>query len=192
MVDSAGNLAGGNLGAGVSAWLQTPSSANLIAAVTDETGTGALVFANTPTLVTPLLGTPTSGVLTNCTGLPTTALTVGDFNGLGIYEFTAVIVAESTTSRTTTDADSGKIIESTNAGATAITLHATASVGVNISFTQATAGGQMTFASTGSGAVRNASTQFKTRTQWSGVNAYVRSNAGGSAAEWVLTGDTAA
>jgi hypothetical protein len=35
--------------------------------MTDETGTGALVFANTPTLVTPLLGTPTSGNLSNCT-----------------------------------------------------------------------------------------------------------------------------
>jgi len=58
------------LGANVATFLATPSSANLIAAVTDETGTGALVFANTPTLVSPLLGTPTSGVLTNCTGLP--------------------------------------------------------------------------------------------------------------------------
>lgn len=56
--------------AGVGTFLATPSSANLLAAVTDETGTGALVFANTPTLVTPRLGTPTSGVLTNCTGLP--------------------------------------------------------------------------------------------------------------------------
>lgn len=58
------------LGAGVASWAATPSSANLITAMTDETGTGALVFANTPTLVTPVLGTPTSGTLTNCTGLP--------------------------------------------------------------------------------------------------------------------------
>jgi hypothetical protein len=65
---SAGTLTGA--GAGVTSFLTTPSSANLAAAVTDETGTGALVFANTPTLVTPVLGTPTSGTLTNCTGLP--------------------------------------------------------------------------------------------------------------------------
>ena len=58
------------LGANVATFLATPSSANLISAVTDETGSGALVFANTPTLVTPVLGTPTSGTLTNCTGLP--------------------------------------------------------------------------------------------------------------------------
>lgn len=60
------------LAANVATFLATPSSANLAAAVTDETGTGAAVFANTPTLVTPLLGTPTSGVLTNCTGLTVT------------------------------------------------------------------------------------------------------------------------
>jgi hypothetical protein len=56
--------------AGIAAWLTTPSSANLRAAMTDETGTGSLVFATSPTLVTPILGTPTSGTLTNCTGLP--------------------------------------------------------------------------------------------------------------------------
>lgn len=48
-------------------FLTTSSSANLASLVTDETGSGALVFATSPTLVTPLLGTPTSGVLTNCT-----------------------------------------------------------------------------------------------------------------------------
>lgn len=49
-----------SLGTGVATWLGTPSSANLAAAVTDETGTGALVFANSPTLVTPSLGNATA------------------------------------------------------------------------------------------------------------------------------------
>lgn len=56
-----------SLGTGVATWLGTPSSANLAAAVTDETGSGSLVFATSPTLVTPVLGTPTSGNLSNCT-----------------------------------------------------------------------------------------------------------------------------
>jgi hypothetical protein len=49
------------LGTGVATWLATPSSANLLAAVTDETGSGSLVFATSPSLVTPILGTPQSG-----------------------------------------------------------------------------------------------------------------------------------
>lgn len=44
------------LGSNVATFLETPSSANLISAVTDETGSGSLVFANTPTLITPNLG----------------------------------------------------------------------------------------------------------------------------------------
>lgn len=55
-------------GAGVQNWMATPSSANLRAAMTDETGTGSLVFATSPTLVTPALGTPSALVGTNITG----------------------------------------------------------------------------------------------------------------------------
>ncbi len=58
------------LAAGVAAALGTPSSANLATAVTDETGSGLIVFATSPTLITPALGTPASGVLTNATDLP--------------------------------------------------------------------------------------------------------------------------
>lgn len=78
------------LGASVATFLATPSSANLAGAVTDETGSGALVFGTSPTLVTPALGTPASGTLTNCTGLPqagTVGLTTADspqFTGLNI------------------------------------------------------------------------------------------------------------
>jgi hypothetical protein len=88
------------LAAGIAAWLTNPTSANLRAAMTDETGTGLLVFNTSPTLVTPvlgtvasgnisactstsmvmvtpILGTPTSGALTNCTGLPLTTGVTG-------------------------------------------------------------------------------------------------------------------
>jgi hypothetical protein len=56
---SVGSITG--LGTGVSTFLATPTSANLATAVTDETGSGSLVFATSPTLVTPILGTPQSG-----------------------------------------------------------------------------------------------------------------------------------
>jgi hypothetical protein len=62
------NLTGAVTSVGNATSLGSFSSANLAAAVTDETGTGALVFANSPTLVTPALGTPASGVVTNLTG----------------------------------------------------------------------------------------------------------------------------
>jgi hypothetical protein len=76
------------LAVGVATWLATPSSANLLAAMTTKTGTGSLVFATSPTLVTPVLGTPSSGTLTSCTGLPiSTGLTgagTGVLTALGV------------------------------------------------------------------------------------------------------------
>jgi hypothetical protein len=66
-----------SLGTGVAAWWGTPSSANLATAVTDETGSGSLVFATSPTFVTPVLGTPSSGTLSGCTVDGTAANTVG-------------------------------------------------------------------------------------------------------------------
>ncbi|MCP4410191.1 MAG: hypothetical protein GY807_21100 [Gammaproteobacteria bacterium] len=44
------------------------TSAQLAGVISNETGSGALVFATSPTLVTPALGTPASGVMTNVTG----------------------------------------------------------------------------------------------------------------------------
>lgn len=77
------------LGTGVATFLATPSSVNLAAAVTGETGSGALVFATSPTLVTPALGTPTSATLTNATGLP---ISTG-VSGLGTGVATALAAA---------------------------------------------------------------------------------------------------
>lgn len=52
------------LGASIATFLATPSSANLRAALTDETGTGSAVFATAPTITTPTLVTPVLGVAT--------------------------------------------------------------------------------------------------------------------------------
>ena len=72
------------MGTGIATFLATPSSANLATAVTDETGSGSLVFATSPTLVTPNLGTPTALTLTNATGLPVSGITASTTTALGV------------------------------------------------------------------------------------------------------------
>lgn len=56
--------------------------------VTTSTGTGSTVLSTSPTLVTPILGTPTSGTLTNATGLPVST----GISGLGTGVATALAV----------------------------------------------------------------------------------------------------
>lgn len=53
------------------------TSAQLAGVISDETGSGGSVFATSPTLVTPVLGVPTSVTLTNATGLPLTTGVTG-------------------------------------------------------------------------------------------------------------------
>ena len=95
-----------SLGTGVATWLGTPSSANLATVVTDETGSGALVFATSPTLVTPVLGTPASGALTNCTADGT--------NDVGTNNVAAV--GTKTSSYTLAVGDVGKYVQVGSSG----------------------------------------------------------------------------
>ena len=60
------------------------TSAELAGVISDETGSGALVFATSPTLVTPNLGTPTSLTLTNAAGLPVSGITASTTTALGV------------------------------------------------------------------------------------------------------------
>jgi hypothetical protein len=84
------------LGTGVATFLATPSSTNLASAVSDETGSGALVFATSPTLVTPALGTPASGTLTNCTFPTLNQNTTGTSGGVSVSGGWAVTPSGST------------------------------------------------------------------------------------------------
>lgn len=70
------------LGTGIATWLATPSSANLLAALTDKTGTGAAVFAGSPAFTgTPTA--PTASVDTSTTQLATTAFVLGQASAVG-------------------------------------------------------------------------------------------------------------
>jgi hypothetical protein len=70
-----------SFGTGVATFLGTPSSANLAAAVTDETGTGALVFATTPTLTS--TGTGAGAVAVNGSAVSMLNVTGGSGSGQG-------------------------------------------------------------------------------------------------------------
>jgi hypothetical protein len=95
------NLTGAVTSVGNATSLGSFSSANLAAALTDETGSGANVFANSPTLVTPVLGTPASGTLTNCTADGTSPVGYRDVPASGAKTSSYTLVAS----------DVGKFVE---------------------------------------------------------------------------------
>jgi hypothetical protein len=101
------------------------------------------------------------------------------------------VTTNAATSITVSSVDTGRILETTSGSAVSLTLAATAAVGTQLTVVQNGAG-QITFASTGSGTVVNRQSHTKSAGQNAAVDLYVRANSGGSAAVWVLSGDTAA
>jgi hypothetical protein len=100
------------LGSNVAAFLATPSSDNLRAALTDETGTGAAVFATSPTLTTPNLGTPSAATLTNATGLPVATGISG--LGAGVATFLATPSSANLAGALTDETGSGAAVFGTS------------------------------------------------------------------------------
>ena len=113
------NLTGHITSSGNAAVLGSFTSAQLLTALTDETGTGANVFATSPTLVTPALGTPASGILSGCT-----------VDGTDAVGFRNIPINSNSAAYTAVLADSGKVIfhPSTDANARTFTIPANSSV----------------------------------------------------------------
>ena len=113
------NLTGAVTSVGNATSLGSFTSAQLATALTDETGSGANVFATNPTLVTPALGTPSALVGTNITGTAT-SLTAGAVTN-GVYTTgTQTIGGSKTFSSTVLLADGGVMFASDGAQDTGI------------------------------------------------------------------------
>jgi hypothetical protein len=108
--------------AGVQAFLANPTSANLRAAMTDETGTGVLVFNTTPTLVTPVITNPTvsTGTFTS-PALVTPAIGVATGTSL---EVTGKIVSTGTAGVGYATGSGGTVTQGTNR-TTGVTINKT-------------------------------------------------------------------
>jgi len=120
------------LGAGVSTFLATPSSANLASAVTDETGSGSLVFGTSPTIGTPALTLSTTTSTSEgriAWDSTNDKIVVGD--GSATVEFapsTLVLNAQTGTTYTFALTDKDKLVTASNASAQTYSIPTNASV----------------------------------------------------------------
>ncbi len=103
-----GGLTG--LGAGVGTWLATPSSANLASAITDETGSGSLVFGTSPTIATPVInGLPTGTGVASAGTVSTLASRDANGNTGFVNHWNTLVSTDMTAGTLTLTAASGRV-----------------------------------------------------------------------------------
>lgn len=108
-----------------------------------------------------------------------------------ISAYLAHINFQTGTTYTVLSSDAGKVIDHFNAGAITTTLPNNMPVGWSCTYVQSGAG-QVTFSAASGATIRNRQSHTKIAGQWGEAVLHVRANSGGSAAEYVLGGDTSA
>lgn len=116
------------------------TSSDLKATISDETGSGALVFATSPALVTPALGTPASGVLTSCTGLPVSTGVSG--LGTGVATFLGTPSSANLAAALTDETGSGANVFATSPTLVTPNIGSATATGLSVSTGQITSTAQ--------------------------------------------------
>jgi hypothetical protein len=156
-VDTYGRVTAGTAPTTFSGYGISDTSANLAAAITDETGSGLLVFATNPVLTTPNIGTPSAGTLTNCSGLPISGIAS---LGTGVGTFLATPSSANLAAALTDETGSSAVVFSTSpAFTTSVTTASTTFAVFNTAATTVNAFGAATAinmgASTGTTTINN-------------------------------------
>ena len=141
-----------DLGTGIATFLGTPSSANLAAAVTDETGSGALTFATSPTFTTSIIAGSSTMALFNTTATTVNAfgaatnIVLGGANSIGLTTTSQISVPlNSLTTGTglylaSSSLTNGKMLDIQVTGTTS----ATSPIALNVSLAGANSGSSTT------------------------------------------------
>jgi hypothetical protein len=179
------------------------SSSELAEVISDETGTGALVFANTPTLVTPELGAATATSITGNTAGITIAAATGNNNvtlvptGTGTVDVSSKRITSVAEPTQATDAATKGYVDATKAGldikesvrlATIAALTATYDNGTSgVGATLTNSGTQAALQIDGVNAANGNRILVKNQTSAEQNGIYVVTDAGSISSNWVLT-----
>lgn len=180
-----------SFGSGVATFLGTPSSLNLASVITDETGSGSLVFGNSPTISTPTLTLSTSSSTTDgIISWDTTnkKIKVGDGSLSNDFAPSTILLnAQTGTTYTLVLSDKDKLVRLSNSSPITLTVPTNTSVaypvGTQINLVQA-GSGKVTVSPFDGTVTINATPGLKLRSQWSTATLLkVDTNT------WVLVGD---
>lgn len=197
-ITSSGTIAIATTGVGAGTYTLAAIAINAQGQATSASN-GIVTLSGSPSQVSGVLAVSTGGtsvttfsssgiVVGNGTGpLQTTSASIGASGN--IYGYIATQNFQTGTTYTVSSVDAGKIISQSNASAIVTTLPNSYVSGFACSWVQMGAG-QITFSPAAGATLVNRSSQTKAAGQYAMGTLYVNGNATGTAAIWVLAGDT--